>query len=88
MPLGHKVLIYCSELIGEIRKNEARDEKLLIETLHLTLCEEMTLLEAKPSAFFQFWGHNVPINCSKLLGIIHVSTCTCKIDKVMKKRKF
>ena len=24
---------------------------------------------SKNGSFFQFWGHNVPINCSKLLGI-------------------
>ena len=56
---------------------------------------------SKNGSFFQFWGHNVPINSSKLLGvrkrnealehsffrgIIHVSMC--KNDKVMKKRKF
>ena len=27
MLLGHNVLIYCSDLIGEIRRNEARNEK-------------------------------------------------------------
>ena len=56
---------------------------------------------SKNGSFFQFWGHNVPINCSKLLGvrkemkplctallrgIIHV--CMCKIDEVTKHRKF
>ena len=24
---------------------------------------------SKNVSFFQFWGHNVPINCSKLLGV-------------------
>ena len=56
---------------------------------------------SKNGSFFQFLGHNVPINYAKLLGvkkemkplctallrgIIHVSMC--KIDKVGKKRKF
>ena len=40
-----------------------------MQVLHLILCEEMTQLQAKTSAFFQFLGHNVPINCSKLLGV-------------------
>ena len=31
--------------------------------------EEMTQLQAKNVSFFQFWGHNVPINSSKLLGV-------------------
>ena len=26
-------------------------------------------ITSKKLAFFQFWGHNVPINCSKLLGV-------------------
>ena len=58
-------------------------------------------ITSKNVSFFQFLGHNVPINCSKLLGvrnkikplctallrgIIHVSMC--KIDEVTKKRKF
>ena len=62
--------------------------------------QEMTQLEAKTFAFFQFLGHNVPINCLKLLGVrknmkplntafirgnTHVSAC--KIDQVMKKGK-
>ena len=34
----------------------------------MILCEEMTQLQGK-SLLFQFWGHNVPINCSKLLGV-------------------
>ena len=42
--------------------------KLSIDVLHLILCKEMTQLQAK-TCFIQFWGHNVPINCSKLLGV-------------------
>ena len=56
---------------------------------------------SKNGSFFLFLGHNVPINCSKLLGVrkrnealvhtllrgvIHVSMC--KIDEVTKHRKF
>ena len=56
---------------------------------------------SKNVSFFQFLGHNVPINCSKVLGvrkeikplgtaflrgIIHASMC--RIDKVRKKRNF
>ena len=52
-------------------------------------------------SFFQFWGHNVPLNSSYLLGvrkemkplstallrgIIHVSMC--RIDEDIKKRNF
>ena len=59
------------------------------------------IVTSKNGSFFQFLGHNVPINCSKLLGekkemkplctalhrgIIHV--CMCKIDEVTKHRKF
>ena len=40
-----------------------------MQVLHFILCEEMTQLQAKTWAFFQFLGHNVPINCSKLLGV-------------------
>ena len=36
----------------------------------MILCEEMTQLQAKKGRFFQFWGHNVPINCSEVLGVI------------------
>ena len=58
-------------------------------------------MTSKKSPFFQFLGHNVPINSSKLFsvrneikplntaflrGIIHASMC--RIDKVRKKRKF
>ena len=35
---------------------------------HLILREEMTQSQAK-MCFFQFLGHNVAINCSKLLGV-------------------
>ena len=56
---------------------------------------------SKNCSFFQFLGHNVPINCSKLLGvnkemkplctallrgIIHVSKY--RIGEVTKQRKF
>ena len=59
------------------------------------------IVTSKNGSFFQFLSHNVPINCSKLLGvkqemkplctallrgIIHV--CMCKIDEVTKHRKF
>ena len=27
------------------------------------------IVTSKNESFFQFWGHNVPINCSKLLGV-------------------
>ena len=27
------------------------------------------IVTSKSGSFFQFWGHNVPINCSKLLGV-------------------
>ena len=26
-------------------------------------------ITSKNVSFFQFWGHNVPMNCSKLLGV-------------------
>ena len=38
-------------------------------SLHMILREEMTQLQGKTSVFFRFWGHNVPIYCSKLLAI-------------------
>ena len=38
-------------------------EKLSVEVLHLILCEEKAQSQAKTS-FFQFLGHNVPINSS------------------------
>ena len=42
--------------------------KAFNEVLHLILCKEMTVT-SKKSAFFQFLGHNVPINCLKLLRV-------------------
>ena len=27
-------------------------------------------ITSKNVSFFQFWGHNAPINCSQLLGVI------------------
>ena len=27
------------------------------------------IVTSKNGSFFQFWGHNVPINCSKLSGV-------------------
>ena len=66
------------------------------------MAESDAVLEICDSeSFFQFLGHNVPINSSELLGvrkemkplctallrgIIHV--CMCKIDEVTKQRKF
>ena len=56
---------------------------------------------SKNGSFFQFFGHNVPINSSKLLGVKKEMKplCTallrdityvsmCKIDEVTKQRKF
>ena len=40
-----------------------------MEALHVILCEEMTQLQEKNVSFFQFFGHNVPINYSKLLDV-------------------
>ena len=67
----------------------------------MILCEEKAQSQAKNESFFQFLGHNVPINSSELLGvkkemkpfctallrgIIHVSMCT--INEVTEKRNF
>ena len=67
----------------------------------MILHKEITQLRWKNVCIFQFLGHNVPINCSKLLGVrkemkplstaffrcvIHV--CMYRNDKVTKKRKF
>ena len=35
----------------------------------MILCKEMTQLQEQNVCVFQFWGHNVPINCLKLLGV-------------------
>ena len=82
------------------RMNKTHWLEISTEVFHLILCEEITQLQAKKTTFFQFWGHNVPLNCTELLivrrrniaheynfhrGITHV--CTGKIDKVMKKDK-
>ena len=69
MLLGHNVLIYCSQLISVGRRNEALHKKLSVELLHLILCEEKAQSQAKTRGFFEFFGHNVPINNSELLGV-------------------
>ena len=70
MFLGHNVLTYYS-ITCQCKKNEMKIFKgaFNCSNIHLILCKEMTQFQAKMSVFFQFWGHNVPINCSKLLGV-------------------
>ena len=68
---GHNVLLYCLKLVG-VRKKKWRPQwDFSIEALHMILCEKITQLQVKKAAFFQFWGHNVPITCSEVLGVIN-----------------
>ena len=52
--LGHNVAINCSKLY-QYKKTKWPGCELSIETLHMIICEEMTQLQGKTSAFFSFW---------------------------------
>ena len=68
MFFGHNVLTYYSKLVSVRKRHEGLEGCFQLK--HYTwFYVKKSSVTSKNVCFFQFLGHNVPINCSKLLGV-------------------
>ena len=68
MFFDHNVLTYYSKLVSVRKRNEGLEGSFQLK--HYTWFYVKQILSYKQKRlFFQFLGHNVPINCSELLGV-------------------